>query len=358
MNAAGWPMPDADPQASRRALVRGPAKGTLLWSWRGLNNLAEPVVGADGTIFVTEWVFGDDHALTLLSPSGKELRRSPSADSLCVPILLADGGGITAERHTLRRFSATGDTLWSRDQEDAPMHLRGTPDGEGVCFFGPKAGFTCVGTDGEPGWSRKQAYAWLWGVFAFDRAGGLYTAEHDTWRSSDDDAEHFSRVAAFGADGKPRWSRQLTSPSAYDEPENTVRHIWGLEKGAVFFGYPRIQCYGPGDRPDWEIAINAISGFEKLVEVRAHGLVLGWDRRLSGAPLVADLSGGFREYRPCVTDADGNVYFTHGRRVLALDSRFGLRWAVELTEEPLRDPVIGHAGVLLVTGGRTLFAIG
>jgi hypothetical protein len=357
----GWPMPDADPRASRRSRSAGARKGKVAWTWTPpMENpeVHEPLVPTDCGAIVVPAQGSGRHVLGILSPQGTLQREillpHPPWSQ---PYLGEDTTIFASAWEVLLALSLEGEIRWQRKLPGNIRHLRRTPAGKLLAFTKEK-GFVSFESDGKEGGPvYPELGSWDGELrLAFDESGTLYVAEKNHWRSSEDDSiEEYRRIAAFDPRGQQLWLRNLTAPCAYDDPEYTVAHIRGLADSAVFFGDRKIESYDARGRLLWEIA--GPHDFERTVKIAPLELFLGWDSRLLGAPRLVAVSGRCWEYLESAVDGQGNIYFFQPHAVVSLDAEFRLRWTVELPEVHLYDPVIGPHETFLVHSFGTLHAL-
>jgi hypothetical protein len=276
----------------------------------------------------------------------------------CDPVLGEGNTVFAGSWGLLLAMNLEGGVLWQQELPGFVSNLRPTPSGAlMLCSRG--RGFAAFTIDGRALDSPYRGLdSWI-GVLdlhlSFDKAGNLYAAREDTIRMDPDEmADQYRSIAAYDPEGHRRWGRELTAPDATDDPEYTVKHIWGLDDSAVFFGDSKIQCYSATGDLHWEIA----SLPERTIALRNLDLSLASDSRIFGGPVLLKVSGAGWEYLEAAIDGAGNIYSCSPNIAFSLDPDGRLRWKVRLPEEHLYNPVVGPSETLLVRSYGKLYAIG
>ena len=355
MNTA-WRMQDADPGRSRRLAVSGPAQGRVLWSRDIGKSAGEPVVLVDGTICIPCALPSGHDGLMLLDADGTTLREIETG--WLPPLVSASETLFVVINGAICEFTPGGELVRRGLLGGSSVRITGTPDG-GFCRHCTGTGFTVNDADGRLRWCsvKPPESAWREGIYAFDSGRILYTAEHDTWRSDGDDAEYYSRIGAYDAQGRLLWRHVFTAPNAYNHPLNTVESIWAREDDAVFFGHPLIQCYGRGGEERWRI--NQYKDLGEQAALPRTSLCLARDIRLNNAPWAVVFDGHRSgECIACARDASNGAYFCHRGQVYAINADCSLRWQLSLDADYLQPPVLSPRDYVLVCGGSRLYAIG
>jgi hypothetical protein len=360
----GWPMTGADPQRSRRSRSHGARRGRLAWHWTPEVTdpcVSETLVAPDPSAIVVNWYGSKRYVLTVLSPQGRPLREIALPHPPWSEAHFGPGNNIyVTSWGLLLARSLDGQPLWEKQLPGYASNLCRTPSGALLCST-KEAGFALYTDGGE---DRGACYPglkkWLSGAselkLAFDAAGNLYTALSDSYRGSPDEySEQFREIAAFDPEGRRRWGRALTAPTSTDDPEYTVKHIWGMQDSAIFFGDCKIQSYSAPGHLLWEI--KNPKDFERVVKVPGLELSLAYDRRFAGGPMLAAAYERGWELLTAAVDGEGNSYVCQPFTVASLDPELRLRWTVRLPKEHLYNPVIGPCGTVLVTSYGSVYAL-
>lgn len=349
-------MADADPRASRASAAPGPDHARVRWTFEAdSTELCEPVVLPDGRIVVSG-VGARGAATWVLSPEGARLAELPGVGSASVSPVFSSYGLCFAPAEENQVVALTVDAWhrrWTRELAQKPEWLRGTPGGE-LLVFSAEDRLLCLSRHGSPRWSVPQDLTGAKGraLAAFDGEGNCFIAESGVVFRRGQEITWQVGVSALSPQGEERWSELFDPTDGADV--NAIEHIWGLERGAVFFGRS-VRCREPSGALRWEIA--RTEDFARTVRL-GEELVLGWDPRLRGGPRLVGLTPrGFR-YLPAAIDGSGRAYVCVETSVLSLEGEAQPRWRLAL-EEPVRGgPVMGPRETVLVRVSGKLLAIG
>jgi len=370
--ASSWPIARHDSQLRGRALVKGPSAPRIRFATMvGAGELGDPVVGEDGTVYVSGRV---DNKLYALTPSG-ELKWTfeghippPKKEFfMAPPAIMRDGTLLIASTDTICTKNKPGEFFYAINPDGS---LRWKKELEGGTVFAANVGSNdsiYVVTD----------FCWL---YSLDPRG--YLASPDTivnWRTNlralPENAAAIDlrdlpvvvaadTVMAFFRYGSFRFKRNYTPGDTLqgvvvDEAGNlylTTRddgrilsvsatgELRWLREPDASFGIPALPALGSNGtlyltsvQGGWILALDTASGAER------------WRVQLPGGDFIS----------PAVLDAAGHLYAVHSTEGLVCFAADGtLRWSrPEVRGSRGTSPAFGADGTIYVSGDRTLYAI-
>ncbi len=324
-----WPVSGANAFKDRRATVNGPvASPETLWQFRvsGGTFSGDPVVGADGTIYVGTTagaVYALDrksgHVKWTVYP-GYPIIGSPAAGSSVVYVAYGETGQSGNNFILSCLNAADGTTLWSKP---------------GPAYAGADLPITASPTAGEDGVYVPLLYG-IWKVNLSGETVWLYRGLpylHENYCSPAVVDGRVLFVTSLGrtyvlsaADGSPMWSYLL--------PASPGEGIAGEITPAV--------------SSDGKVVYYCLKGNPKVYAVRSDTWGLKWVFAAPG------------NTAPAAVGADGTVYAGDLEGNLsAIDPETGTRrWSFKTAEgAPVTSPAVGADGTIYLFSGLTLYSL-
>lgn len=370
--ASSWPSARHDSQLRGRALVNGPSAPRIRFATTvGAGALGDPVVGEDGTVYVSGRV---DNKLYALTPAGNlkwtfagHIPPPKQEFFMAPPAIMRDGTLLIASTDTICTKDKPGEFFYAINPDGT---LRWKKELEGGTVFAANVGSNdsiYVVTD----------FCWL---YSLDPRG--YLASPDTivnWRTNlralpeNAAAINLSDLPVVVAGdtvmtilryGSFRFKRNYTPGDTLqglvvDEAGNlylTTRDhgrvlsvsatgaLRWLREPDESFGIPALPALGDDGtlyltslQGGWLLALDTSTGAER------------WRKQLPGGDFIS----------PAVLDAAGHLYAVHSTEGLVCLAADGtLRWSrPEVRGSPGTSPAFGADGTIYVSGDRTLYAI-
>lgn len=371
--ASSWPSARHDSQLRGRALVNGPSAPRIRFAATvGAGELGDPVVGEDGTVYVSGRV---DNKLYALTPAGNlkwtfagHIPPPKQEFFMAPPAIMRDGTLLIASTDTICTKDKPGEFFYAINPDGT---LRWKKELEGGTVFAANVGSNdsiYVVTD----------FCWL---YSLDPRG--YLASPDTivnWRTNlralpeNAAAINLSDLPVVVAGdtvmtilryGSFRFKRNYTPGDTLqglvvDEAGNlylTTRDhgrvlsvsatgaLRWLREPDASFGIPALPALGDDGtlyltslQGGWLLALDTSTGAER------------WRKQLPGGDFISS----------AVLDAAGHLYAVHSTEGLVCLAADGtLRWSrPEVRGSPGTSPAFGADGTIYVSGDRTLYAIG
>ncbi len=332
----------------------GPSSARRLWRTElGGRITAQPVMGADGTIYVP----AHDHALHAVSPEGEPGWRAQLHQRAWAAALVLDDGDVVvgSDADAFFRLRADdGAVAWRvRTEGDAD----GAPAvaADGTIYFTAGPHVYAVDGDGEVQWRFQARGPFLLSSPAIDSDGTLYIGSID------------DHVYAIAPDGRMRWEYETegdisSSPVIGDDGTIFVgsddQHVHAITRDGELRWRTHVDGYvrAPVALGRNDDVVAAIYGPQpRVVSLAARDGALRWyfPVAVSESPEIGVASG------PLV-DGEGNVYFgAHDDFVYALTPDGDLRWIERTGADVDSAPILREDGVLLVgCDDGFLYAIG
>lgn len=321
-----WPMARHDPMRTGQSGYVGPDHPSIKWRFETSETVAEPVLGADGTIYVST-----ADAITALSSNGRIKWRSSAIRPAQSPSVAADG--------TLYVVTKTNKLLTLRPDGVIRWSLRIiSPEGMAAAHV--------VGPDGT-----------------------IYVAETEPWGHRPASASPIGALRAIRADGRQKWRVETSaaiSPPAIG-PDGTI-HLDGETldlRGKKLWGDPG------GGQEDLVVGDDGTTyatidyGDEERADFRVWAIAPGGRRRWQYRhPSTTTVN-----LRHLAVSSDGTLYVSDSNGyVLALSTQTGRRlWDFHVDGPSISGPsgpTVDAAGTVYVVGGEgfsryaTGFAVG
>ncbi|MCK6562440.1 choice-of-anchor D domain-containing protein [bacterium] len=371
--ASSWPSARHDSQLRGRALVNGPSAPRIRFATTvGAGALGDPVVGEDGTVYVSGRV---DNKLYALTPAGNlkwtfagHIPPPKQEFFMAPPAIMRDGTLLIASTDTICTKDKPGEFFYAINPDGT---LRWKKELEGGTVFAANVGSNdsiYVVTD----------FCWL---YSLDPRG--YLASPDTivnWRTNlralpeNAAAINLSDLPVVVAGdtvmtilryGSFRFKRNYT-------PGDTLQGLVVDEAGNLYLttrDHGRVLSVSATGALRWLREPDASFGIPALPALGDDGTL--YLTSLQGGWLLAlDTSTGAERWRkqlpggdfisPAVLDAAGHLYAVHSTEGLVCLAADGtLRWSrPEVRGSPGTSPAFGADGTIYVSGDRTLYAIG
>lgn len=371
--ASSWPSARHDSQLRGRALVNGPSAPRIRFATTvGAGELGDPVVGEDGTVYVSGRV---DNKLYALTPAGNlkwtfagHIPPPKQEFFMAPPAIMRDGTLLIASTDTICTKDKPGEFFYAINPDGT---LRWKKELEGGTVFAANVGSNdsiYVVTD----------FCWL---YSLDPRG--YLASPDTivnWRTNlralpeNAAAINLSDLPVVVAGdtvmtilryGSFRFKKNYT-------PGDTLQGLVVDEAGNLYLttrDHGRVLSVSATGALRWLREPDASFGIPALPALGGDGTL--YLTSLQGGWLLAlDTSTGAERWRkqlpggdfisPAVLDAAGHLYAVHSTEGLVCLAADGtLRWSrPEVRGSPGTSPAFGADGTIYVSGDRTLYAIG
>lgn len=371
--ASSWPSARHDSQLRGRALVNGPSAPRIRFATTvGAGALGDPVVGEDGTVYVSGRV---DNKLYALTPAGNlkwtfagHIPPPKQEFFMAPPAIMRDGTLLIASTDTICTKDKPGEFFYAINPDGT---LRWKKELEGGTVFAANVGSNdsiYVVTD----------FCWL---YSLDPRG--YLASPDTivnWRTNlralpeNAAAINLSDLPVVVAGdtvmtilryGSFRFKKNYT-------PGDTLQGLVVDEAGNLYLttrDHGRVLSVSATGALRWLREPDASFGIPALPALGGDGTL--YLTSLQGGWLLAlDTSTGAERWRkqlpggdfisPAVLDAAGHLYAVHSTEGLVCLAADGtLRWSrPEVRGSPGTSPAFGADGTIYVSGDRTLYAIG
>jgi outer membrane protein assembly factor BamB len=324
-----------------RSPAHGPAHPRRAWRYHAGGAISgQPIVGADGTIFVAT----HRRAVHAVQPDGT---RRWTANVLgpvwSSPAAVGDRVYVGSDADSLFALDRSGHVAWRIPTEgDADGSVSVAPDG--TLRFTAGRDLFCVDRGGRVRWRFRAKGVFLLATPAIDSDGTAYVGSLDNY------------VYAIAADGRMRWKYRTgadvtSSPSIGDD-------------GTIYVGSDD-RCVHAIDRDGHRRWRTNVDGYVRAaVAIGRGGSVIA--AAYGPTPRVVALDAGNGDFRwtfpiaiaqgaevgiassPLV-DADGNIYFgAQDDFVYSLTNEGRMRWIQHLGADVDSSPTLTRDGVLLI----------
>lgn len=319
---------------------------------------ANPVVGADGTVYIGS----SDHRLYAINPDGTtEWTFETGGELWFSPALAADGTvyvaarmGERGDQGSLYALSPDGTLLWEYDVGNQCGPVTVAPDSTVYVSAGAGDGtLTAVAPDGTRKWVFAGVPEWQ---DLQDPSGATLGTDGTVYLTAASNPLEFGNVGhlfALAPDGTLKWfltDKSMTYAPAV-APDGTIyafsddgilhavspegREKWTFRVGSTVYG-------SPGVGADGAVYFASDGGWIYAVDP---------DGEKSWA-----LGGHYVEPEPAI-GGDGTLYFA-GADLVAVSSEGSELWTAPGDDARYASPVIGGNGLLYVLGETSLHAVG
>ena len=395
---ANWAMFQRDAQHTGRSSVLGPQTNDLKWTFpENGDNSKEiyhtPVISSNGTIYlaIERYIKGDSrkkYGICALDSDGTEkwFYEAPVFSSL---ILGKDGGIWAFTTHKLLYLSPEGSLKWEKEITYIPDNSKISPvvDGDGMLYFGA-----------EPFSQEKSSSLWIMKISPEGEINYLYeVAQKGSYLPytvmfpivDSDGIIYFNLgnvLYALNSDGTEKWKKELTIERNSESFSIAVFPFSISDRGII---YVPVSYNGRNPRIEESqlFAIDAETS-DVLWDGNFSGRITGppaissdetiyffnssssnyawWHKYLNSVNILSDkyklVESWSQQYGGCdshslpIVDAEGNIYFTFGKKVLAFDSGGDKIWEFNRSDDWAEALALGQDRTLYVSGREKFYA--